>query len=142
MFRAPGNDRVVLVGQVCEVSLEEAEGPEDGRTRAILRAVENLGLFPHMGAVARDLRPVGKYRHLVCGRIPAGGIMSRATVDEILDRIRQLPEEDRVLFDEMLAQQEGQEWREEAAKAQRLAQSRGIDQGAIDRAIHALRNGE
>ncbi|HKH45607.1 MAG TPA: hypothetical protein VKM72_13175 [Thermoanaerobaculia bacterium] len=68
--------------------------------------------------------------------------MSRATVDEILDRIRQLPEEDRVLFDEMLAQQEGQEWREEAAKAQRLAQSRGIDQGAIDRAIHALRNGE
>ena len=68
--------------------------------------------------------------------------MSRATVDEILDRIRQLPEEDRLLFDEMLAQQEDQEWREEAANAQRLAQSRGIDQGAIDRAIHALRHGE
>ena len=68
--------------------------------------------------------------------------MSRATVDEILDRIRQLPEEDRLLFDEMLAQQEDQEWREEAANAQRLAQGRGIDQGAIDRAIHALRHGE
>jgi hypothetical protein len=68
--------------------------------------------------------------------------MSRATVDEILDQIRQLPEEDRLLFDEMLAQQEDQEWREEAANAQRLAQSRGIDQGAIDRAIHAVRHGE
>ncbi|HKH44653.1 MAG TPA: hypothetical protein VKM72_08325 [Thermoanaerobaculia bacterium] len=62
--------------------------------------------------------------------------MSRATIDEILDRIRQLPEEDRLLFDKMLAQQEDQEWREEAANAQRLARSRGIDQGAIDRAIH------
>jgi hypothetical protein len=68
--------------------------------------------------------------------------MSRATIDEILDQIRQLPEEDRLLFDEMLAQQEDQDWREEAANAQRLAQSRGIDQGAIDRAIHAVRHGE
>jgi len=67
--------------------------------------------------------------------------MSRATIDEILDRIRQLPEEDRLLFDKMLAQQEDQEWREEAANAQRLAQSRGIDQEAIDRAIHGLRHG-
>lgn len=68
--------------------------------------------------------------------------MSRATIDEILDRIRQLPEEERLLFDEMLARQEDQEWREEAASAQRLALSRGIDQSAIDRAIHALRHGE
>jgi pimeloyl-CoA synthetase len=67
--------------------------------------------------------------------------MSRATIDEILDRIRQLPEEDRLLFDEMLAQQEDLEWREEADNAQRLAQSQGIDQDAIDRAIHALRHG-
>jgi len=67
--------------------------------------------------------------------------MSRTTIDEILDRIRQLPEEDRLLFDKMLAQQEDQEWREEAANAQRLAQSRGIDQEAIDRAIHVLRHG-
>lgn len=68
--------------------------------------------------------------------------MSRATIDEILDRIRQLPEEDRLLFDKMLAEQEDQEWREEAANAQRLARSRAIDQGAIDRAIHAVRHGE
>lgn len=68
--------------------------------------------------------------------------MSRAAIDEILDRIRQLPEEDRLLFDEMLAQQEDREWREEAVNARRLAQSRRIDQNAIDRAIHAVRHGE
>ncbi len=68
--------------------------------------------------------------------------MSRATIDEILDRIRQLPEEDRLLLDELLARQEKQEWCEEAVKARRLAQSRGIDQGAIDRAVHAVRHGE
>jgi len=68
--------------------------------------------------------------------------MSRATIDEILDRIKQLPQEDRVLFDELLAQQEDQEWREAAAHARRLAQDRGIDQSAIDRAIHAVRHGE
>ena len=68
--------------------------------------------------------------------------MSRATVDDILDRIKQLPREDRLLFDELLAQQEDQEWREEAAKARKLAQSRGIDQGAVDRAVHAVRHGE
>ena len=62
--------------------------------------------------------------------------MSRATVNEILDRISQLPEEDRLLFDELLAQREDQEWREEAASARRVAQNRGIDQGAIDRAVN------
>lgn len=68
--------------------------------------------------------------------------MSRATVDDILDRIKQLPEEDRRLLDELLAEQEEQEWSEEAAKARAVAQSRGIDQGAIDRAVHAVRHGE
>jgi hypothetical protein len=68
--------------------------------------------------------------------------MSRATVDEILDRIRQLPEEDRLLLDELLAQREDLEWREEAANARRMAQDRGIDQDAIDRAVHTVRHGE
>jgi hypothetical protein len=68
--------------------------------------------------------------------------MSRATIDEILVRIRQLPEEDRLLFDELFAKQEDQEWREEAVKARRVAQDRGIDQGAIDRAVYAARHGE
>jgi hypothetical protein len=66
--------------------------------------------------------------------------MSRATVDEILDRIRQLPEEDRLLFEELLTRQEEQEWCEEAAKVRGVAQSRGIDQGAIDRAVQAARH--
>lgn len=68
--------------------------------------------------------------------------MSRATIDEILDRIRQLPEEDRLLFDELLARQEEEEWCEEAATARRVAESRGIDQGAIDRAVQSARHGE
>jgi len=68
--------------------------------------------------------------------------MSRATVDEILDRINQLPEEDRRLLDELLARQEDREWREEAAKARETAQNRGIDQGAVDRAVQAVRHGK
>jgi hypothetical protein len=68
--------------------------------------------------------------------------MSRAAVDDILDRIKQLPEEDRRLLDELLARQEDQEWREEAGKARKAAQNRGIDQDAVDRAVHAVRHGE
>ena len=68
--------------------------------------------------------------------------MSRAAVGDILDRIKQLPEEDRRLLDELLAQEEDQEWREEADKARKAAQNRGTDQDAIDRAVHALRHGE
>jgi len=67
--------------------------------------------------------------------------MSRAAVEEILARIRKLPEEDRLTFDELLAQQEEQEWCEEAAKARELAKARGIDQEAIDRAVQAVRYG-
>ena len=66
--------------------------------------------------------------------------MSRAAVDDILDRIKRLPEEDRRLFDELLAQQEDQEWRREADKAREIAQNRGIDQAAVDRAVHAVRH--
>lgn len=68
--------------------------------------------------------------------------MSRTTVEDIFDRIKQLPEEDRRLLDELLAEQEDQEWGEEATKARALAQTRGIDQRAIDHAIHAVRHGE
>jgi hypothetical protein len=67
--------------------------------------------------------------------------MSHAAVDDILDRIKRLPEEDRRLLDERLAQQEDEEWREEAAKARKIARDQGIDQATIDRAIHAVRHG-
>lgn len=68
--------------------------------------------------------------------------MSSAAVDDILNRIKRLPTEDRRLLDELLAQQEDQEWREEAAKAREMAQRQGIDQEAIDRAVYAARHGE
>ncbi len=67
--------------------------------------------------------------------------MSRTAVEDILDRIKKLPTEDRRLLDELLAQQEDQEWREEAAKAREKAQSQGIDQETIDRAVYAARRG-
>lgn len=67
--------------------------------------------------------------------------MSRTTVDEILARIKELPDDDRLMFDELLAQEEDLEWREEAAKAREAANSRGIDQEAIDRAVQAVRYG-
>lgn len=68
--------------------------------------------------------------------------MSQTNVYEILDRIRQLPAEDRFLLDDLLAKQEDAEWREEAAAARRMAREKGIDQAAIDRAVHAVRHGE
>ena len=67
--------------------------------------------------------------------------MSRAAVEDILDRIKQLPDDDRRLFDELLARQEDREWREEAGKARKIAKSRGIDQAAVDRAVRAVRHG-
>jgi plasmid stabilization system protein ParE len=47
----------------------EGENPSAARrfAAAILRAIENLERHPQMGAVARDLQPVGTYRHVVCG---------------------------------------------------------------------------
>ena len=68
--------------------------------------------------------------------------MSQTNVYEILDRIRQLPVEDRLLLNDLLAEQEDAEWREEAARARGMAREKGIDQAAIDRAVHAVRYGE
>jgi hypothetical protein len=96
--------------------------------------------------------------------------MSRSTVYELLERIEQLPAEDRRLLDDLLAtkiqhgehggttlppfhplgcaqgasrtQHEELEWREEAAKARQQARKRGLEQAAIDCAVHVLRHGE
>lgn len=67
--------------------------------------------------------------------------MSQAAVYEILDRIQKLPAEDRLLLDELLAEQEEAEWTREAARARQIARDEGIDQEAIDRAVHAVRHG-
>ena len=61
-------------------------------------------------------------------------------VQEILERIDQLPEPDRLILEERLAERAEAEWRREAESARRIARERGIDQAAIDRAIHDLRH--
>ena len=64
--------------------------------------------------------------------------MSQA-VQEILERIQHLPEEDRWLLDEYLAQQAEAEWERAAAEARLLARKKGIDQTAIDLAVEQIR---
>ncbi len=61
--------------------------------------------------------------------------MSAAVVHEVLDRIKQLSDDDRLLLDKLLAELEEEEWLREAAIARRSAREKGIDQEAIDRAV-------
>lgn len=64
--------------------------------------------------------------------------MSEA-VQEILRSIQQLPEEDRLILEERLAELAEAEWKREAEEARRLARQKGIDQAAIDRAVENVR---
>lgn len=64
--------------------------------------------------------------------------MSEA-VQEILQRIQQLPQEDRLALEKHLAQLAEAEWKHEAEAARRLARQKGIDQAAIDRAVEKVR---
>jgi hypothetical protein len=64
--------------------------------------------------------------------------MSEA-IREILHRIEQLPEEDRLLLEERLTEIAEAEWKREAELARRIARERGLDQAAIDQAIRELR---
>jgi len=66
--------------------------------------------------------------------------MSEAVLD-ILHRIEQLPEEDRLLLEEHLALAAEAEWRREAEEARKVARATGIDQAAIDRAVEKARYG-
>ena len=65
--------------------------------------------------------------------------MSKAAVEDILQRIQELPEEDRLLLEQRLALVLEDEWQKAAADAQREAQRRGLDQAAIDRAVDEVR---
>jgi hypothetical protein len=65
--------------------------------------------------------------------------MSHSAVQEILQRIQELPDEERLLLEARLAELAEDEWRQAAAEARRAARARGIDQAAIDRAIEELR---
>ena len=60
-------------------------------------------------------------------------------VRQLLEQIEQLPEEDRVVLEEQLAELAEADWKREAEQARQLARQRGIDQAAIDEAIHDLR---
>ena len=64
--------------------------------------------------------------------------MSEA-VQEILQRIQQLPQEDRLLLEERLAQLAEDEWQRAAEEARQLARRQGLDQAAIDRAVENVR---
>jgi hypothetical protein len=64
--------------------------------------------------------------------------MSEAVYD-ILQRIQELPEEDRMLLAARLAELDEAEWKREAENARRIAREQGLDQAAIDQAIHDMR---
>jgi hypothetical protein len=65
-----------------------------------------------------------------------------AAVDDILHRIRSLPIDERAELERRLVELEEQEWQREANGARVTASEKGIDQAAIDRAIHRTRYGE
>ena len=60
-------------------------------------------------------------------------------VRELLDRIVRLPAEQRAEFESELSRLEEQEWQELRTGARQTARERGIDDGAIARAIESLR---
>jgi hypothetical protein len=68
--------------------------------------------------------------------------MSQSTVQAILDQIEQLPEADRLLLEHRLAELAEAECRREADAARGAAREKGVDQAAIDQAIHHLRHGK
>ncbi|HWE95681.1 MAG TPA: hypothetical protein VG269_17075 [Tepidisphaeraceae bacterium] len=64
--------------------------------------------------------------------------MSESAVQEILERIDNLPEAERLLLEQRLAERLEVEWQREAA-ARAEAQRRGLDQAAIERAVEETR---
>jgi hypothetical protein len=67
-----------------------------------------------------------------------GTDMSEA-VQEILQRIEQLPADDRLILEERLAEIAEADWKHEAESARRTARERGLDQAAIDQAVNDIR---
>ena len=67
--------------------------------------------------------------------------MALTTVKRILELIDRLSEDDRKLLEERLAQRLEGAWLEEVGDARRKAEEQGIDQDAIDQAIHKRRYG-
>ncbi len=65
--------------------------------------------------------------------------MNEARVDDLLDRIDQLPEEDRQLLELRMAERTEAQWRQEMLAARDEARRRGIDDATIEQAIEELR---
>jgi hypothetical protein len=63
-------------------------------------------------------------------------------VREILERITQLPAEQRAEFESELSRLEEQEWQGLLAEARQTARARGLDDAAIARAVESLRYGD
>jgi hypothetical protein len=63
------------------------------------------------------------------------------SVLEIIQKIKSLPDDERVELDEELARLAEADWQREAEDARRLAKLRGIDQKTIDAAIEKVRYG-
>jgi hypothetical protein len=68
--------------------------------------------------------------------------VSQSNVQTILDQIEHLPEADRLLLEQRLADLAEAEWKREAEVARQLARERGVDQAANDQAIHNVRHGK
>ncbi len=65
--------------------------------------------------------------------------MNETLVRDILDRIDQLPEDDRLLLERRMAERAEAQWRRETLAAEEEAKRRGIDEAAIERAIAEIR---
>ena len=61
-------------------------------------------------------------------------------VQELVRRIEQLPEADRLMLDEYFARRSEAEWQREAGEARRIAARQGMDQAAIDAAVERARH--
>jgi len=68
--------------------------------------------------------------------------MSTTAVQEILERIDRLSSAERALLDARLAERDEEEWKRAAEEARAEARTRGINQAAIDKAIHEQRYGK
>lgn len=67
--------------------------------------------------------------------------MGNPVVEEILQRIEQLSEDDRLLLEQSLADRSEREWQREAEQARQIARQQGVDESTIDEAIRELRYG-
>ena len=67
--------------------------------------------------------------------------MAVSSVDQIIDLIEKLPDEDRLTLEKRLAEKLDRQWNEVVQQNRRIAAERGIDDAAIDAAIHRRRYG-